>query len=228
MNKDNILKIINLERSYSTVLPGGEKKEYSVLKVISFQGRRGEFISIMGSSGCGKTTLLKTIGMLNKPNGGKILYNGEDTTEIYGDHLAKIRRTQLAFIFQDFYLMDSLTVRENIMLPLILNEDDPEESSKVAEKVAEKLGIKALLEKKPYELSGGEKQRIGIARAFLHDSPMLLLDEPTSNLDSLNEGIILKSLKEESKGRTVVLVSHRESTMGIADDVYHMDAGRVS
>ena len=77
-------------------------------------------------------------------------------------------------------------------------------------------------------LSGGEKQRIGIARAFLHDSPMLLLDEPTSNLDSLNEGIILKSLKEESKGRTVILVSHRESTMGIADDVYHMDAGRVS
>lgn len=77
-------------------------------------------------------------------------------------------------------------------------------------------------------LSGGEKQRIGIARAFLHDSPMLLLDEPTSNLDSLNEGIILKSLKEESKGRTVVLVSHRESTIGIADDVYHMDAGRVS
>ena len=77
-------------------------------------------------------------------------------------------------------------------------------------------------------LSGGEKQRIGIARAFLHDSPMLLLDEPTSNLDSLNEGIILKSLKEDSRGRTVVLVSHRESTMGIADEVYHMDAGRVS
>ena len=77
-------------------------------------------------------------------------------------------------------------------------------------------------------LSGGEKQRIGIARAFMHDSPMLLLDEPTSNLDSLNEGIILKSLKEESRGRTVVLVSHRESTMGIADEVYHMDAGRVS
>ena len=77
-------------------------------------------------------------------------------------------------------------------------------------------------------LSGGEKQRIGIARAFLHDSPMLLLDEPTSNLDSLNEGIIMKSLKEESRGRTVVLVSHRESTMGIVDEVYHMDAGRVS
>lgn len=108
MNKENILEIDNLERSYSTVMPDGETKVYSVLRGISFQVKRGEFIGIMGSSGCGKTTLLKTIGMLNKPNGGKVLYNGEDTTEIYGDHLAEIRRTQLAFVFQDFYLMNSL------------------------------------------------------------------------------------------------------------------------
>lgn len=210
MNKDNILKIINLERSYSTVLPGGEKKEYSVLKGISFQVRRGEFISIMGSSGCGKTTLLKTIGMLNKPNGGKILYNGEDTTEIYGDHLAKIRRTQLAFIFQDFYLMDSLTVRENIMLPLILNEDDPEESSKVAEKVAEKLGIKALLEKKPYELSGGEKQRTAICRAMIENPELILADEPTGNLDSNTSLQVIKTLVHinETLNKTVVMVTH--------------------
>ena len=119
MNKENILEIDNLERSYSTVMPDGETKVYSVLRGISFQVKRGEFIGIMGSSGCGKTTLLKTIGMLNKPNGGKVLYNGEDTTEIYGDHLAEIRRTQLAFVFQDFYLMNSLTVRENIMRILI-------------------------------------------------------------------------------------------------------------
>ena len=119
MNKENILEIDNLERSYSTVMPDGETKVYSVLRGISFQVKRGEFIGIMGSSGCGKTTLLKTIGMLNKPNGGKVLYNGEDTTEIYGDHLAEIRRTQLAFVFQDFYLMNSLTVRENIMMPLM-------------------------------------------------------------------------------------------------------------
>ena len=89
MNKENILEIDNLERSYSTVMPDGETKVYSVLRGISFQVKRGEFIGIMGSSGCGKTTLLKTIGMLNKPNGGKVLYNGEDTTEIYGDHLAE-------------------------------------------------------------------------------------------------------------------------------------------
>ena len=138
MNKENILEIDNLERSYSTVMPDGETKVYSVLRGISFQVKRGEFIGIMGSSGCGKTTLLKTIGMLNKPNGGKVLYNGEDTTEIYGDHLAEIRRTQLAFVFQDFYLTNSLTVRENIMMPLILNEDDPVESSKTAETMGRK------------------------------------------------------------------------------------------
>ena len=210
MNKENILEIINLERSYSTVLPGGEKKEYSVLKGISFQVRRGEFISIMGSSGCGKTTLLKTIGMLNKPNGGKVLYNGEDTTEIYGDHLAKIRRTQLAFIFQDFYLMDSLTVRENIMLPLILNEDDPEESSKVAEEVAEKLGIKTLLEKKPYELSGGEKQRVAICRALINNPQIILADEPTGNLDSNSSEVVMRTLESINgeMGKTILLVTH--------------------
>ena len=182
MNKENILEIDNLERSYSTVMPDGETKVYSVLRGISFQVKRGEFIGIMGSSGCGKTTLLKTIGMLNKPNGGKVLYNGEDTTEIYGDHLAEIRRTQLAFVFQDFYLMNSLTVRENIMMPLILNEDDPVESSKTAETMAEKLGIYKLLDKKPYELSGGEKQRAAICRAMAENPELILADEPTGGV----------------------------------------------
>lgn len=182
MNKENILEIDNLERSYSTVMPDGETKVYSVLRGISFQVKRGEFIGIMGSSGCGKTTLLKTIGMLNKPNGGRVLYNGEDTTEIYGDHLAEIRRTQLAFVFQDFYLMNSLTVRENIMMPLILNEDDPVESSKTAETMAEKLGIYKLLDKKPYELSGGEKQRTAICRAMAENPELILADEPTGGV----------------------------------------------
>ena len=167
-------------------------------------------VALIGNPNCGKTTLLKTIGMLNKPNGGKILYNGEDTTEIYGDHLAKIRRTQLAFIFQDFYLMDSLTVRENIMLPLILNEDDPEESSKVAEKVAEKLGIKALLEKKPYELSGGEKQRTAICRAMAENPELILADEPTGNLDSNSSKQVISTLSyiNQKLGKTIVMVTH--------------------
>lgn len=112
----------------------------------------------------------------------KCSITAEDTTEIYGDHLAEIRRTQLAFVFQDFYLTNSLTVRENIMMPLILNEDDPVESSKTAETMAEKLGIYKLLDKKPYELSGGEKQRTAICRAMAENPELILADEPTGNL----------------------------------------------
>ena len=205
MNKENILEIDNLERSYSTVMPDGETKVYSVLRGISFQVKRGEFIGIMGSSGCGKT-----IGMLNKPNGGKVLYNGEDTTEIYGDHLAEIRRTQLAFVFQDFYLMNSLTVRENIMMPLILNEDDPVESSKTAETMAEKLGIYKLLDKKPYELSGGEKQRTAICRAMAENPELILADEPTGNLDSNSSKQVIHTLSyiNQEFGKTIVMVTH--------------------
>ena len=210
MNKDNILEIINLERSYSTVLPGGEKKEYSVLKGISFQVRRGEFISIMGSSGCGKTTLLKTIGMLNKPNGGKVLYNGEDTTEIYGDHLAKIRRTQLAFIFQDFYLMDSLSVEENIMLPMIIGKKEIHNMKKLARKYAEQFQIGHLLNKNPYELSGGEKQRVAICRALINNPELILADEPTGNLDSKSGKIVIDALNKISAEyhKTIVMVTH--------------------
>ena len=199
MNKENILEIDNLERSYSTVMPDGETKVYSVLRGISFQVKRGEFIGIMGSSGCGKTTLLKTIGMLNKPNGGKVLYNGEE-----------IRRTQLAFVFQDFYLMNSLTVRENIMMPLILNEDDPVESSKTAETMAEKLGIYKLLDKKPYELSGGEKQRTAICRAMAENPELILADEPTGNLDSNSSKQVIHTLSyiNQEFGKTIVMVTH--------------------
>ena len=224
----NILAVDHLEKGYNYISSKGEEVSCPVLENISFQIEPKEFVGIMGRSGCGKTTLLKVLGMLDKPEKGTVFYKGKDTKEIYGTELAKIRRTELSFIFQDFCLMDSLSIKDNILLPRILDEAEIEESKKICENLTKKFNINKLLNKKPYELSGGEKQRIGIARAFLHDSPMLLLDEPTSNLDSLNEGIILKSLKEESKGRTVVLVSHRESTMGIADDVYHMDAGRVS
>lgn len=158
----------------------------------------------------GKSALLKTIGMLNKPNGGKVLYNGEDTTEIYGDHLAEIRRTQLAFVFQDFYLMNSLTVRENIMMPLILNEDDPVESSKTAETMAEKLGIYKLLDKKPYELSGGEKQRTAICRAMAENPELILADEPTGNLDSNSSKQVIHTLSyiNQEFGKTIVMVTH--------------------
>lgn len=202
--------------------------EEIILKDCNINMKQGKVIGICGKSGCGKSTLLKLLMRFWDVNKGNIKISEENVKEI---PTKTLRNTQ-SYVTQETELFHD-SIANNIAI------GKPGASREEIIKAAQKASIHDMIMSMPngYDtevgelgdtLSGGEKQRIGIARAFLHDSPMLLLDEPTSNLDSLNEGIILKSLKEESKGRTVVLVSHRESTMGIAEDVYHMDAGRVS
>lgn len=202
--------------------------EEVILKDCNINMKQGKVIGICGKSGCGKSTLLKLLMRFWDVNKGNIKISEENVKEI---PTKTLRNTQ-SYVTQETELFHD-SIANNIAI------GKPGAAREEIIKAAQKASIHDMIMFLPngYDtevgelgdtLSGGEKQRIGIARAFLHDSPMLLLDEPTSNLDSLNEGIILKSLKEESKGRTVVLVSHRESTMGIADDVYHMDAGRVS
>ena len=202
--------------------------EEVILKDCNINMKQGKVIGICGKSGCGKSTLLKLLMRFWDVNKGNIKISDQNVKEI---PTKTLRNTQ-SYVTQDTELFHD-SIANNIAI------GKPGAAREEIIKAAQKASIHDMIMSLPngYDtevgelgdtLSGGEKQRIGIARAFLHDSPMLLLDEPTSNLDSLNEGIILKSLKEESKGRTVVLVSHRESTMGIADDVYHMDAGRVS
>ena len=202
--------------------------EEIILKDCNINMKQGKVIGICGKSGCGKSTLLKLLMRFWDVNKGNIKISEENVKEIPTKTLRNIQSyvTQETELFHD-------SIANNIAIGK--QGSAREEIIKAAKKASIHDMIMSLPNGYDTEvgelgdtLSGGEKQRIGIARAFLHDSPMLLLDEPTSNLDSLNEGIILKSLKEESRGRTVVLVSHRESTMGIADEVYHMDAGRVS
>lgn len=202
--------------------------EEVILKDCNINLEQGKIIGICGKSGCGKSTLLKLLMRFWDVKKGKIQISDKNVKEI---PTKTLRNTQ-SYVTQETELFhDSIANNIAIGKPGAAREEIIE--------AAKKASIHDMIMSLPngYDtevgelgdtLSGGEKQRIGIARAFLHDSPMLLLDEPTSNLDSLNEGIILKSLKEESQGRTVVLVSHRESTMGIADEVYYMDAGRVS
>lgn len=202
--------------------------EEVILKDCNINMKQGKVIGICGKSGCGKSTLLKLLMGFWDVNKGNIKISEENVKEI---PTKTLRNTQ-SYVTQETELFHD-SIANNIAIGK--QGAAREEIIKAAQKASIYDMIMSLPNGYDTEvgelgdtLSGGEKQRIGIARAFLHDSPMLLLDEPTSNLDSLNEGIILKSLKEESKGRTAVLVSHRESTMGIADDVYHMDAGRVS
>ena len=224
-----ILDVKNLERNYYTMTPGGNRITYSVLKGVSFQVKPGEFIGIMGSSGCGKTTLLKTLGMLDKPNGGRVLYKGTPVEEIYGDRLAEIRRKELAFIFQDYYLMNSLTVKENIMMPLILNEDDPKKSDQAARCEAKRFGIEGLLDKKPYELSGGEKQRTSICRAMVANPELILADEPTGNLDSKSSMQVIQTLFYINKqlGKTLFLVTHDPKMASYCYRIILLKDGRI-
>lgn len=202
--------------------------EEVILKDCNINMKQGKVIGICGKSGCGKSTLLKLLMRFWDVNKGNIKISEENVKEI---PTKTLRNTQ-SYVTQETELFHD-SIANNIAIGK--QGAAREEIIKAAQKASIHDMIMSLLNGYDTEvgelgdtLSGGEKQRIGITRAFLHDSPMLLLDEPTSNLDSLNEGIIMKSLKEESRGRTVVLVSHRESTMGIVDEVYHMDAGRVS
>ena len=206
----NILEVKNLVRSYNTATFRDSKNNVNVLKGISFQVAEGEFVGIMGKSGCGKTTLLKTLGMIDKPTDGTIKFMGEDTSELYGDKLADIRNSKIGFIFQDFYLMDSLSVEENIMLPMIISKQNINKMIVEAKKYAEQFQIEHLLKKNPYELSGGEKQRVAICRALINNPDLILADEPTGNLDSKSGDVVIHTLSHINRelGKTIVMVTH--------------------
>ena len=206
----NVLEVENLIRNYQKLTLKKSKEDIKVLKGLSFSVGEGDFVGIMGKSGCGKTTLLKVLGMIDKQTGGTIRFMGKDTSELFGDTLADIRRTQIGFIFQDFYLMDSLSVEENIMLPMILGKEDVKVMTEAALRYAKQFQIEHLLKKNPYELSGGEKQRVAICRALINNPDLVLADEPTGNLDSKSGAIVIDALEKINHefGKTIVMVTH--------------------
>ena len=204
INEKEILRAEGLKRTYLV-----NETKIEVLKGINLTINSQEFIAIMGKSGSGKTTLLKLLGMLDRPTEGKVFFKGEDSNFIRGDRLAKIRRCELGFINQDYYLMDSLSVRENIMLPKILDHSSVEESMEESEKLADIMGVRTLMDKRTFELSGGEKQRVAICRALINHSDLILADEPTGNLDSASSETVMEYLQMINKDmkKTVVLVT---------------------
>ena len=223
----NVLQVENLIRSYRKSVIKESEEDVKVLKGISFQVAEGEFVGIMGKSGCGKTTLLKTLGMIDKPTDGTIKFMGEDTSELYGDKLADIRNSKIGFIFQDFYLMDSLSVEENIMLPMIISKQNINKMIAEAKKYAEQFQIEHLLKKNPYELSGGEKQRVAICRALINNPDLILADEPTGNLDSKSGKIVIDALNKISSEykKTIVMVTHTINNLDLCDKVIIMGYG---
>ena len=205
-----ILKVENLIRNYKKPNKKEDEEDIKVLKGINFTIHEGEFVGVMGKSGCGKTTLLKVLGMIDYATDGHIYFRDRDVNELYGDELADIRRQEIGFIFQDFYLMDSLTVKENIMLPMILDKVESSTMKEKAKEYAKLFGIEHLLEKNPYELSGGEKQRVAICRALVNNPALILADEPTGNLDSKSGKTVIDTMEKINRemGKTIVMVTH--------------------
>lgn len=221
-----VLKVENLIRNYKK---SEEHEEIKVLKGLSFTVKEGEFVGIMGKSGCGKTTLLKVLGTIDFATDGKIFFHGQDIDKMYDDRLADIRRKEIGFIFQDFYLMNSLSVEENIILPMLLDKADISSMKEKVKKYSELFEISHLLRKNPYELSGGEKQRVAICRSLVNDPLLILADEPTGNLDSKSGKIVIDTLENINKEmkKTIVMVTHDPKMASYCDRVILLKDGMI-
>jgi putative ABC transport system ATP-binding protein len=220
---NNMLQIKRLSKVYAG------KVSYRALSELSFEISKGEFTGIMGPSGSGKTTLLNMISTIDSPTSGEILIEGKNPNLLKKNDLAKFRRRELGFVFQDFNLLETLTVKENILLPLTLDGVRLKVMEEKAEKVAGKLGIGPIMNKRTYEISGGQAQRAAIARAIIHKPKLLLADEPTGNLDSKASRDVMETMSDINKadGTTMLLVTHDPLAASYCDRVVFIKDGRL-
>lgn len=220
-----LLEINHLEKVFRTRF---SKEVTRALQDVDFKVDENEFIAIMGESGSGKTTLLNILATLEKPTNGSVILNGEEITKIKESKLAEFRLKNLGFVFQDFNLLDTLSVKDNIFLPLVLGRLPYQEMEKRITRLAPKLHIEELLEKRPFELSGGQKQRVAIARSLITNPKLLLADEPTAALDYRNSEDILNLFEDiNSYGQTLLMVTHSANAASHAKRVLFIKDGRI-
>lgn len=220
-----LLDVKNVRKVYTTRF-GGNQVE--ALKEVNFSVEQGEYVAIMGESGSGKSTLLNILAALDKPTEGKVFLKEKDLSKVKEKEMAAFRRNNLGFVFQDFNLLDTFSLKDNIFLPLVLSGTSHKEMERRLLPLADKLGIKNLLEKYPYEVSGGQKQRAAVARAVITQPQLLLADEPTGALDSKAAKELLKlftSLNQD--GQTILMVTHSVKAASTAGRVLFIKDGRV-
>lgn len=219
------LEVTNLKKVYTTRF-GGNK--VTALQNVNFTVENGEFVAIMGESGSGKTTLLNLIATLDKPTEGSIVLDGKALSSFKEKNLAAFRREKLGFVFQDFNLLDTFSLKDNIFLPLVLAGKSVEEMEERIEPIAKSLNITEILEKYPYEVSGGQKQRVAVARAIITNPELVLADEPTGALDSKATDELLKQFVNINKtGQTILMVTHSVKAASIAGRVLFIKDGVV-
>lgn len=219
----SILEVKKLEKIYS------RKIKYTALNSVSFALEKGEFVAIMGPSGSGKTTLLNCVSTIDLPTGGEIIINSKKPHELNDDKLAKFRRQELGFVFQDFNLVNTLTVEENIILPLTLDSISKRTMKERLKSVTSLLGIENLLKKRTFEISGGQAQRVAIARAIIHEPSLLLADEPTGNLDSKAVKDVMEIFASINKtlDTTILMVTHDAYVASFCSRVIFIKDGKL-
>lgn len=220
-----ILKVNQLTKTYGKK---GEK-QYQALKGINFELNRGEFVGIMGASGSGKTTLLNILSTLDKPTSGNVVINGKNITTLKKNQMADFRGKEIGFIFQDFNLLDNLTNRENIALPLSLQNVKAREINNQVEAIASRLNITQILDKYPAEVSGGQKQRVASARALVHNPSILFGDEPTGALDSKSATELLNTMDDLNKNDqvSILMVTHDPYSASYAQRILFIKDGKI-
>ncbi len=220
-----ILEVKCLKKVYTTRFGANQVQ---ALSDVSFSVENGEYVAIMGESGSGKTTLLNILAALDKPTGGKVVLEGKDLSMVREKDISSFRRDNLGFVFQDFNLLDTFTLRDNILLPLVLAKKSVREMEEKLEPIAKQLGISALLEKFPYEVSGGQKQRAAVARALITEPKLILADEPTGALDSKSTDSLLESFAQINEGgQTILMVTHSTKAASNAGRVLFIKDGEV-
>ena len=219
-----MLRVNHLYKSYQT-----GTVTYEVLKDVSFEVKRGEFVAVMGPSGSGKTTLLNSIYCFIPHDKGEILLVGKDLSKLKERQIAKVRNEKLGFVFQDFMLLDGLTVFENVCIPKVIREEPYRKMEEKAKELLAMFGIEQIKDKYPAEISGGQKQRTAVARALMNEPLLILADEPTGNLDSRSSEAVIKAFLEAKRklGATTFMVTHDSFSASYCDRVIVMKDGKV-
>ncbi len=220
-----LLEVKNLKKIYTTRFGASQVQ---ALSDVSFSVEKGEYVAIMGESGSGKTTLLNILAALDKPSGGTVLLNGRDMKGIKDSELAAFRRKNLGFVFQEFNLLDSFSIEDNIYLPLVLAGENYGQMKEKLDRIAGRLGLTGLLKKFPYEVSGGQKQRAAVARALITRPQLILADEPTGALDSRSSDELMELFSQVNReGQTILMVTHSVKAASSAGRVLFIRDGQV-
>lgn len=220
-----LLDVRNLKKVYTTRLGSNQVQ---ALSNVNFSVEQGEYVAIMGESGSGKTTLLNILASLDRPTGGEVILNGKNTVDIKEKDLSAFRRKNLGFVFQDFNLLDTFSLQDNIFLPLVLSGEKYDSMQEKLKPIAKELGIESILGKFPYEVSGGQKQRAAVARALITNPQIILADEPTGALDSKSTDQLLELFsKINGRGQTILMVTHSTKAASKAGRVLFIKDGEV-